>query len=560
MATTVAVSKQPNKPNDSRIRELEKQIQDSKRLRNWFEERLQFEKLLSEISSAYSSLPADDVEKHIKNGLQRIGKFLDADRCTLSQFNESKTGLIFIHSWQSESVPFMDTDEYLDTRKVMPYSIDRLRRGELFRFEQIEDLPEEAVIDRKSYELLHVNSHVSVPIEVGGELMYVFSFSSAQKHRAWPEERVKRFRLVGEVFANALLREKKELDIRNAFLEIKELKDRLEADCTYLREEIDLEYNAHNMIGQSEPLKHVLMKIQQISPTDITVFIHGETGTGKELVARAIHDASLRRKRPMVKVNCAALPANLIESELFGHERGAFTSAEARQVGRFELADGNTLFLDEIGELPLESQAKLLRVLQDGEFERLGSSRTIKVDVRIIAATNRDLEEEVKKGRFRQDLWFRLNVFPISVPPLRQRHKDIPILANYFVNKISRKLGKTIKRIPTAMVNALEGYHWPGNVRELENVIERAVINTLGDSLQLVDPLLSPATAPTQVTTTFSTLQEVEHNYIVKVLQATNGRVDGPKGAALILGMNPSTLRTRMRKLGIKKSVIVKQM
>ncbi len=556
MANTAALSKKKNRPNDSRIRELEQQIQDSKRLRNWFEERLQFEKLLSEISSAYSSLPADDVDNHIINGLGRIGEFLDADRCTLAQFNESKTGLSFIHSWQRDSVPFMKTDRYLETRNVMPYSMDRIKRGEIFEFTKLEDLPDNATIDKKSYTLLSINSHVSVPIEVGGELMYNIAISSSQ-NRTWPKERIQRFRLAGEVFANALLRKKKELDIRNAFLEIKGLKDRLEADCTYLREEIELEHNAHNMIGQSEPLKHVLMKIHQIAPTDITVFIHGETGTGKELVARAIHDASLRKKRPMVKVNCAALPANLIESELFGHERGAFTSAEARQVGRFELADGNTLFLDEIGELPLESQAKLLRVLQDGEFERLGSSRTIKVDVRIIAATNRDLEEEVKKGRFRQDLWYRLNVFPISVPPLRKRHKDIPILANYFVNKIGRKLGKTIKRIPTTTINALEGYHWPGNVRELENAIERAVINTPGDSLQLVDTPLSPVTASTQATDIFSTLQEVEYDHIVNVLQATNGRVDGPKGAALILGMNPSTLRTRMRKLGIKRSIVV---
>ena len=254
----------------------------------------------------------------------------------------------------------------------------------------------------------------------------------------------------------------------------------------------------------------------------------------------------------MVKVNCAALPANLIESELFGHEKGAFTSAQARHVGRFELADGGTIFLDEIGELPLESQAKLLRVLQESEFERVGSSKTIKVDVRIIAATNRNLEEEVKKGRFRQDLWYRLNVFPITMPPLRERKEDIPLLVNWFVNKIGRKMGKTITRIPSNTMKVLQDYHWPGNVRELENVIERAAINTPGPSLQLLDNFDTSQGAGV-TTAPVSTLEEAERNHIVQVLEETKWRVEGPKGAALILGLNPSTLHFRMRKLGIQR-------
>ena len=233
-----------------------------------------------------------------------------------------------------------------------------------------------------------------------------------------------------------------------------------------------------------------------LAPTNVTVLILGETGTGKELVARAIHKESPRKNRPMVKVNCAALPANLIESELFGHEKGAFTSAQGRQVGRFELADGNTIFLDEIGELPMESQAILLRVLQEGEFERLGSSRTINVDVRIIAATNRNMEEEVKNGRFRQDLWYRLNVFPIVVPPLRERTADIELIAHFFLYKINKKMGKPIDRIPAETINAMQRYAWPGNVRELENVIERSVINTRGRSLQLLDALEYMAPVP----------------------------------------------------------------
>ncbi|MBE0595891.1 MAG: sigma 54-interacting transcriptional regulator [Desulfuromonadales bacterium] len=391
---------------------------------------------------------------------------------------------------------------------------------------------------------------------VGGKVVGALTLATVRAHRAWPDELVQRLRLVGEIFANALVRKQKELEIQEAFRQIKELNQQLEADCTYLREEIDYNYDLHQIIGQSHPLKSVLFNIQQIAATDTTVLILGETGTGKELVARAIHAASHRRDRPMVKVNCAALPANLIESELFGHEKGAFTSAQARQIGRFELADRNTLFLDEIGELPLESQAKLLRVLQEGEFERLGSSRTIKVDVRILAATNRNLEEEVRQGRFRQDLWYRLNVFPITAPPLRQRREDIPLLVNLFVSKFSRKMGKKIERIPSAVLRALQHYDWPGNVRELENVIERAVINTGGLSLQLRDDLKN-SLAPGMTAGPRQTLEEVERGHIVQVLEETRGRIEGSQGAALILGINPSTLRSRMRKLGIQVKTVV---
>ena len=262
-------------------------------------------------------------------------------------------------------------------------------------------------------------------------------------------------------------RKQAELNLQAALSEIKELKDKLEVERAYLQEEIKSEYNYENIIGQSDEINYVFYKVEQIAATDTTVLILGETGTGKELVARAIHGLSPRKDRALVKINCATLPANLIESELFGHEKGAFTGAHARQLGRFEVANGATLFLDEIGELPLELQPKLLRVIQDGEFERLGSSQTIKVDVRVIAATNRNLEEEVRKGRFREDLWYRLNIFPITVPPLRERREDIALLVDFFVDKISKRLGKSIESIPTSVMNTLQDYHWPGNVREL---------------------------------------------------------------------------------------------
>jgi PAS domain S-box-containing protein len=343
-----------------------------------------------------------------------------------------------------------------------------------------------------------------------------------------------------------------EVDLRRAYTEIEQLKNRLEAETAYLQAEIKLEHNFESIVGNSVALKYVLYKVEQVAVTDTTVLVLGETGTGKELVARAIHDNSPRRNRPLVKVNCATLPSHLIESELFGHERGAFTGAQTQQLGRFEVADGTTIFLDEIGELPPELQIKLLRVLQDGEFERLGSSRTIKVDVRVIAATNRDLEEEVCKGRFREDLFYRLNVFPITVPPLRQRAEDIALLARFFTEKASKRLGKSIEQIPEGVVQKLKDYSWPGNIRELENVIERAVLNSSGPKLRLADDLAGPT--PNQPPAALkSLLQETEKDHILRVLQLTKWRIEGAKGAALILDMNPSTLRFRMRKLGIQK-------
>jgi transcriptional regulator with GAF, ATPase, and Fis domain len=335
-----------------------------------------------------------------------------------------------------------------------------------------------------------------------------------------------------------------------ALFEIRTLKDQLEAERAYLQEEIKLEYNHENIVGRSDAINYVFYKVEQIAGTDTNVLILGETGTGKELVARAIHGLSLRKDRALVKMNCAALPSNLIESELFGHEKGAFTSAQSRRLGRFEIADGATLFLDEIGELPLELQPKLLQVIQNGEFERLGSSETQKVDVRIIAATNRNLEDEVRKGAFREDLWYRLNIFPISMPPLRERREDIALLVNFFVDKISKRLGKSIKMVPINVMDALRQYHWPGNVRELENVLERAVINSSGPKLRLVDELKKPhkdAAKPEQ------TLENVERDYIKRVLEQVQWKVSGKNSAAEILGLDRSTLRARMRKLNIRK-------
>ncbi|HLC17166.1 MAG TPA: sigma 54-interacting transcriptional regulator [Thermodesulfovibrionia bacterium] len=344
--------------------------------------------------------------------------------------------------------------------------------------------------------------------------------------------------------------EKEKQTVEIALVEIKKLKEQLESERAYLQKEIKLEYNHEHIIGQSDGLKYVLYKVEQIALSNMTVLVLGETGTGKELVARAIHSLSLRNGRALVKINCSTLPSELIESELFGHEKGAFTGAQSKRLGRFEVANGATLFLDEIGELPLPLQPKLLRVLEDGEFERLGSSNTFKVDVRVIAATNRNLEEEVRRGHFREDLWYRLNIFPITVPPLRDRVKDIPLLVDYYVNKIARRLGKSIESIPVNVMDALQNYHWPGNVRELQNVLERAVINSSGLKLRLVDELKKPLK---NLKAMPKTMETVEREHIMRILEQTNWKVSGKNGAAEILGLNRSTLRARMRKLGISQ-------
>ena len=348
-----------------------------------------------------------------------------------------------------------------------------------------------------------------------------------------------------------------------AYREISELKDKLAQEKLYLEEEIRSEMNFAEIVGKSSALRKVLKRVETVAPTDSTVLIYGETGAGKELIARAIHDLSMRKSKAFVKLNCAAIPTGLLESELFGHERGAFTGAIAQRIGRFEVANGGTIFLDEIGEIPLELQTKLLRVLQEREFERLGSSRTLRTDARLIAATNRDLEAMVAEQKFRSDLFFRLNVFPIQVPPLRERHGDIPLLVRHFAQQFSKRMNKTIDTISSATMEALSRYHWPGNIRELQNVIERAVITSAGPVLKVdvADLKISKSSSPAEKSSAQGstngglrdTLEETERQQILKALQRSNWVVAGPKGAAAKLGMKRSTLQLRMSKLGISR-------
>jgi PAS domain S-box-containing protein len=354
--------------------------------------------------------------------------------------------------------------------------------------------------------------------------------------------------MIGGLAFNITKIKQAEEKLKKAYNEIKELKNRIEQENIYLREEIEVRHRHEEIIGKSNPVMEMLSRAEQVAETDATVLLLGETGTGKELLARAIHRMSSRKDRPMVKVNCGSLPATLIESELFGREKGAYTGALAKQVGRFEIADGSTIFLDEIGDLPIDLQVKLLRVLQEGQFERLGSSKTISVNSRVIAATNRNLTAALQEGRFREDLFYRLNVFPITVPPLRERQEDIPLLVSAFVREFEAKMAKKIETISQKSINALQGYPWPGNVRELRNVIEQAMIISKGRTLVIREPAVSKP-----LKHKLYKLDDVERNHILKTLEATGWRIKGKQGTAEILGLKPSTLHFRMKKLGIQR-------
>ena len=638
------------------------------------EQRLRFETLLSEISARFVNLPSDRIDSEIEDAQRHICELLDLDRSTLWQVPEREPGtalLTHIHQPQGSASP----PEQMNAMDFFPWSVKKVLAGETVIISKMTDLPPEASRDRENYGVFGAKSNVSVPLSVGeGAVFGLLTFAVMREERSWPETVVMGFKLIAQVFANALarkqtdqalresearyrgifdgaiegifriswqgkilvanpalakmlgydsvedaifsvedtsnqiwadpdershliqlikeqkmirayecrflrkdgttlwvslncqavqqpdgqvayyegfiedytLRHQAEDSLRSAYAEIKELKERLNSENIYLREQIRTEVDHDAIIGRSPAIQKVLRQIEQVAPTDAHVLITGETGTGKELVARAIHSLSNRKDRLMVTVNCATLPSSLIEGELFGREKGAYTGALTRQIGRFELADKGTIFLDEIGELSLELQSKLLRVIQEGEFERLGSPKTIRVDVRLIVATNRNLADEVYKGNFRRDLYYRLNVFPIEVPPLRTRVEDIPPLVWSFVEEFAVKMGKEINVISEKTMELLKGHAWPGNVRELRNTIERAMILSRGTRLEVLmtEDLESAESS-------LPTLQAVEHQHILDALTKTMWRIKGPHGAAQMLGLKPPTLYARMKKLGI---------
>jgi transcriptional regulator with GAF, ATPase, and Fis domain len=416
-------------------------------------------------------------------------------------------------------------------------------------FSRLDDLPPEADVDKQTYAEMGIRSALDIPISTGGSAVYVIVINSVKSERVWPEELIPRLQLLGEIFVNAIERNQIRLDLEKRLREIDQLKQRLEKENIYLNEKINLVAGHTEIVRQSLAMKKVLSRAEQVARTDSTVLIQGETGTGKELVAKAIHRLSSRKDRFLVTINCASLPPTLIESELFGREKGAYTGALTKMIGRFEVADGSTLFLDEIGEIPLDLQSKLLRVLEEGSFQRLGSTKTLHASVRIIAATNRDIGEEVKAGRFRKDLYYRLNVFPIAIPPLRERPEDIPPLVWAFVRMFQERMGKEIETISKKTMEALQSYSWPGNVRELKNIIENAMI--MSNDKTLVVRLPQPGSLEEGAT---QTLQDMERRHIAAVLEKTDWRLSGKGGAAEILGLKRTTLRAKMKKLGIKRS------
>jgi transcriptional regulator with GAF, ATPase, and Fis domain len=432
-------------------------------------------------------------------------------------------------------------------RDQFPWVFDTLVAGNVLQFASLDEIPR--ATDRANYRRLGIRSAVTVPLIVDGRMVGGVGFNMLREERSWAVETIARMGAIGGIFLNVLARAESDEAHRQAFLDAERLRDRLEAENLYLRREVEERSGTARIIAHSPAIRRVLEQVRQVAPTDSTVLLLGETGTGKEILATHVHELSARRARPMVRVNCSAIPTTLIESELFGREKGAFTGALTRQIGRFELADHSTIFLDEIGELPADVQVKLLRVLEERQIERLGSPKAIHVDVRIIAATHRNLEQRIADGTFREDLFYRLNVFPVEVPPLRERVEDIPFLVWRFVEEFSKAFAKRIDAIPRENMSALQRYLWPGNIRELRNVVERAMI--LATTNKIVIPLPA-SSAPTAARRSLK-LVDVEREHIRSVLDGVGWRIRGTGGAADRLGLKPTTLETRMAKLGLSR-------
>jgi len=442
--------------------------------------------------------------------------------------------------------------ERIDVRGLFPWTDRRLQSGEAVFIPAVSALPPEAAVDQANWKQLNTAALLVVPVFPSTGFRHALAVDSTREPWVWLVDLASRIRLLGEITVDAQLRNRHAAELARANRELSALKDRLESENRYLRDSAVPNVTLDGVVANSPGMARVVELVQRVAPTDATVLLLGETGTGKELPARAIHRLSGRRDRLLVAVNCGALPAPLIESELFGREKGAYTGALARQAGRFELADGSTLFLDEVGELPLELQARLLRVLETGEFERLGSPRTLRVSVRIVAATNRDLALAVAAGTFRKDLYYRLSVFPIPIPPLRERRDDIPALAWAIAGELGQKMNRRVEAIPADTIERLRRHAWPGNVRERRNLIERALILSAGPTLDI--PLPADTLAEAGSTTRPPlTLEEAERHHILAALAAAQWRIRGEGGAAERLGIHEATPRSRMKRLGINR-------
>jgi formate hydrogenlyase transcriptional activator len=506
---------------------------------------LTFERMLADLSARFANVSAEKVGCEIQLAQTVLRKFLGFDRCSFGEFNQDGS-ISVISSSANDDLEPVPPGLFVPH---LPWYLAKLLVGERIAFQNLRDeLPREATVEAEYWGSLGLHSLLSIPLRIGGHIVGAIALAAFRETRAWPEDLVTRLKLVGEVFAQAVARKREQEKLVAAMAEIKILKDRFERENAYLQHAAQVR-PPQGLTSHSPCFRSVIDEAAQVAQTSSTVLLLGETGSGKEVLAQAIHDASARKSRPMIKVNCAALPASLIESELFGREKGAFTGALARQPGRFEIADGSTIFLDEVGELPLELQPKLLRVLQVGEFERLGGSKTIKVDARVIAASNRPLAQAVKEGKFREDLFYRLDVFPIEVPPLRERREDIPMLSWTFVTEFRNSMGKQIDEIADESMIALQEYHWPGNVRELRNVIERAMILSHGPRLCI--KLGHTMLRPIALKATAGSLDEAERAIILQAVEQCKWRIRGSNGAAALLDIKPTTLESRIKKLGI---------
>ena len=515
-------------------------------LRHETADRLQFETLIADLAAQFVNLESDRVDTAIEEAQRRLVEALGLDRSTLFEF-DSEDRAVMTHYWQRPGFPVL-TLQRGSPVSMFPWMAAQLRSGETVSLSSVRDLPEN-VLDRESMQRLGTKSNVTVPLTVADRVIGALAFGAIREERTWPDDMLRRLQLIGQVFANAVARKRVEVELRRTLDENARLRERLIEENVQLRSEVNARRGPSDITGQSAAIRALLGHVEQVAPTDATVLLLGETGTGKELIARAIHERSRRSARAMVSVNCAAIPSALIESELFGREKGAYTGALARQIGRFELADASTIFLDEIGELLPETQVKLLRVLQEREVERLGGTRPIRINVRVIAATNRDLEQMIADGRFREDLYYRLNVFAIRVPPLRERPDDIPTLVWTFADEFSRALGRRVESIPKEQMLALQRYPWPGNVRELRNAVERAVIVSDGPRLSIEPPRARGGTGKRTMR-----IADVEREHIRSVLESTDWRIRGEAGAAEILGLKPSTLESRMAKHGLRRT------
>jgi formate hydrogenlyase transcriptional activator len=511
------------------------------------EDRLRFETFISDLSARFVKLQSTQVDLEIERALREVTEFFHAHRCGLLDVFSDQKVLRLTHAWYAEGVRHVTPGT--NCAEGFSWSFEKLIvHKQAIAFNDFSELPPDAAPDLPAYKAMGARSSLMIPLFTGEEVRHLVVLQTMEGGGALSKEYIPRLRVLAEVLVNALERKYAEDRLHQSLVEVRQLRDHLQRENIHLRQEVKQLSGHSRIIGQSQAIRGILAQMEQVAATSSTVLLLGETGTGKELFASGIHELSPRKSRVMIRINCAAIPPPLIESELFGREKGAYTGAASKQIGRFEMADGSTLFLDEIGELPIEVQVKLLRALEDKCVERLGNPRPISVDVRIIAATNKDLEKAMQEGKFREDLYYRLNVFPITIPPLRERREDIPLLTSAFLEEFARAVGKQVDAISRSEMDALVHYPWRGNVRELRNVIERAMILATDSKLKVELPNGANCNNGHNFT-----IEEVERKHFLSVLNMTGWRIKGMNGAAEILGLKPTTLISRMAKLGIRR-------